>query len=156
MTLDMALEDWATAVEAAIGRTDVRTMPGAGAAGGLGFGLFALGAERVSGIALVIAAVGLPEKVERADLVVTGEGSFDDTSLHGKVVSGVTAVAQAAGVPCVVVAGQASVGVRVAAANGVDEVWSVAETLGSVDAALAAGAQGVHRLGRDVARSWSR
>jgi glycerate 2-kinase len=156
MTLDMALEDWANVVEGAVGRVGLRSEPGTGAAGGLGFGLLALRAERVSGIELVIVAVGLRERVEAADLVVTGEGSYDATSLNGKVASGVTALAQAAGLPCVVVAGQSSVGVRVAAANGVDEVWSVAEALGSVDAALAAGAQGVRRLGRDVARSWSR
>jgi glycerate 2-kinase len=156
MSLDIGLERWADVVEAATGASGVRVRPGAGAAGGLGFGLFALGAERVSGIEMVVAAVRLREIVAAADLVITGEGRFDSTSLRGKVASGVAAVAQAAGVPCVVVAGQASVGARDAAASGFDEVWSIAEVLGSADAAMAAGAGGVHRLGRDVARSWSR
>jgi glycerate kinase len=156
MSLDISLERWADVVEVATGSSGVRDRSGAGAAGGLGFGLFALGAERVSGIEMVVAAVRLAEKVDGADLVVTGEGRFDATSLRGKVASGVAAVAQAAGVPCVVVAGQASVGARDAAASGFDEVWSISEVLGSPEAAIAAGADGVHRLGRDVARSWSR
>jgi glycerate 2-kinase len=156
MALDIALERWADVAEAAAGRSGIRNLPGAGAAGGLGFGLLALGADTVSGIELVMTAVGLREKVEDADLVVTGEGHYDATSLRGKVPSGVARVAQEAGVPCVVVAGQTSVGARVAAANGVDEVWSVAATLGSVEAALAAGAAGVREVGRAVARSWSR
>jgi glycerate 2-kinase len=156
MALDIALERWADLVEAALGRPGCRDESGAGAAGGLGFGLLALGAERMSGIELVMAAVGLRERVEGADLVVTGEGRYDASSLRGKVPSGVAQVAQAAGVPCVVVAGQSSAGVREAALNGIDEIWSVAAALGSVDAALAAGADGVQRIGRDVARSWSR
>jgi glycerate 2-kinase len=54
MSLDLGLERWADAVEARIGLTGLRDRPGAGAAGGLGFGLLALGAERVSGIELVM------------------------------------------------------------------------------------------------------
>jgi glycerate kinase len=156
MSLDTALEHWANLVEQAVGEPGLRARPGAGAAGGLGFGLLALGAERCSGADIVMEAVGLSAAIEGADLVVTGEGRFDATSLRGKVVSGVAERAQAAGVPCVVVAGQARIGSRDAAANGIDEVWSVAEELGSVDAALAAGADGVRRLGAAVARSWSR
>jgi glycerate kinase len=67
--------------------------PGAGAAGGLGFGLMLLGGQRVSGIDLVAEAVGLAPACARADLVITGEGKFDWQSLHGKVVSGVREVA---------------------------------------------------------------
>ncbi|HWC34299.1 MAG TPA: glycerate kinase [Mycobacteriales bacterium] len=156
MSLDAALERWADAVEPAVGRPGLRTHPGAGAAGGLGFGLLALGAERESGADLVMAAVGLADAIEGAELVVTGEGSFDATSLRGKVASGVAERAQAAGVPCVVAAGQAHVGSRDASAHGFDEVWSVADQLGSAEAALAAGAAGVRALGAALARSWSR
>ena len=67
--------------------------PGAGAAGGLGFGLMLLGGRRVSGIDLVAEAVGLGVACSAADLVITGEGKFDWQSLHGKVVSGVREVA---------------------------------------------------------------
>jgi glycerate kinase len=156
MTLDIALERWADLAEAAVERPGCRRLAGAGAAGGLGFGLLALGAERASGIELVMRAARLREKVDGADLVVTGEGRFDATSLRGKVVSGVARVAAECGVPCVVAAGEASVGVRDAAAAGFDEVWSVAQLLGSPAAALAAGEDGVRQLGCAVARSWVR
>jgi glycerate kinase len=156
MELDSCLERWAEVVEAAVDRPGLRDAQGAGAAGGLGFGLLALGAQVTSGIDLVMDVVGLPQKVAVADLVVTGEGRFDATSLRGKVVSGVARVAQDAGVPCVVAAGQATIGAREAAAGGIDEVWTVADRLGSPDAALAAGADGIRELGRTIARAWSR
>jgi glycerate kinase len=101
-------------------------------------------------------SVGLADAIEGADLVVTGEGSFDATSLRGKVASGVAQRAQAAGVPCIVAAGQAHVGSRDHSAHGFDEVWSVAHELGSPDVALKAGADGVRALGSAVARSWTR
>jgi glycerate kinase len=154
--LDAALERWADVVESAVDRPGLRDVGGAGAAGGLGFGLLALGAERQSGVELTIAAVDLAPRVAAADLVVTGEGHYDATSLRGKVVSGVARIAQQCGVPCVVAAGQASVGTRDAAAAGVDEVWSVCDLYGSPDAARAAGSDGLRALGREVARSWSR
>jgi glycerate kinase len=68
--------------------------PGAGAAGGLGFGLMLLGGRRVSGIEVVAQAVGLAQACAAADLAITGEGAFDWQSLHGKVVSGVVAAAR--------------------------------------------------------------
>jgi glycerate kinase len=156
MSLDLGLEKWADAVETATGRAGLRREPGAGAAGGLGFGLLALGAERVSGVELVMELVGLRDKVEGADLVVTGEGTFDSTSLRGKVASGVARAAQDAGVPCIVAAGQATVGAREASAYGIDEIWSVADLLGSPAAALEAGPAGIEALGERLARSWSR
>ena len=72
---------------------DLAESPGAGAAGGLGFGLMLLGGRRVSGIDLVAQAVGLRPACAVADVVITGEGRFDWQSLHGKVVSGVREVA---------------------------------------------------------------
>ncbi|HEX4082668.1 MAG TPA: glycerate kinase [Acidimicrobiales bacterium] len=156
MALDIALERWADVVEAATAMPGLRSAPGAGAAGGLGFGLLALGAERTSGIDLVLDAIGLAAEVAGADLLVTGEGRYDATSLRGKAVSGVAAIAQQAGVPCVVAAGQADIGAREAAAHGLDEVWTVAEQLGSADAAIRAGADGLTVLGAALARTWSR
>jgi glycerate kinase len=156
MSLDLGLEKWADAVETAVGRPGLRDEAGAGAAGGMGFGMLALGAERVSGVDLVMDLVGLRRSVDGADLVITGEGTFDSTSLRGKVVSGVARIAQEAGVPCIVAAGQSSVGAREAASHGIDGVWTIAEVLGSATAALAAGAAGIEQLGERLARSWSR
>lgn len=84
---------------------DLATAPGAGAAGGLGYGLLLLGGRRVSGIDLVMRAVGLRQKCADADLVITGEGKVDWQSLEGKVLSGVLATAR----HVVVLAGQGSV-----------------------------------------------
>jgi glycerate kinase len=156
MELDTCLERWADVVEAAVGRPGLRDESGAGAAGGLGFGLLALGADITSGVDLVTDLVGLRDKIASADLVITGEGRFDATSLRGKVVSGVARVAQDAGVPCIVAAGQATIGARDAAAGGIDEVWTIAELLESPDAALAAGPDGIRELGRAIAQAWSR
>jgi glycerate kinase len=156
LDLDDQLRAWADTVEAAVGVAGLRDRPGAGAAGGLGFALFALGAVRESGFDLVADAVGLDNRIDGADLVVTGEGSFDSQSLRGKVPAGVAARAVAAGVPCVVLAGTVDVGRRDAAAAGVDETYSVAETLGSVQAALDAGAGGVRTTAVRLARVWSR
>ncbi|MGH9056462.1 MAG: glycerate kinase family protein [Acidimicrobiales bacterium] len=84
---------------------DVRSIPGSGAAGGLAGGLAALGATLVGGFDLVADRTELAERIEGADLVLTGEGLLDDQSFQGKVVGGVAALAEEAGVPVVVLAG---------------------------------------------------
>lgn len=84
-------------------------LPGAGAAGGLGFALMAgLGANRVSGAEFVLSAVGFDEQLERASVVVTGEGQFDEQTLGGKGPGTVIVRAGEAGVPVIVVCGQAT------------------------------------------------
>lgn len=85
---------------------DVRTLPGSGAAGGLAGGLAALGATLVPGFDLVADTVGLGEKLEDADLVVTGEGFLDEQSFRGKVVGGVVEFAEDLGVPVLIVVGR--------------------------------------------------
>ncbi len=86
---------------------DVPDVPGAGAAGGLAGGLAAIGATLVRGFDVVADRLGLDECLSDADLVVTGEGLVDATSLTGKVVGGVLERAARAGVPALVVAGDA-------------------------------------------------
>lgn len=85
---------------------DHQHQPGAGAAGGLGFGLltFADG-QLTSGFALVAAQVGLAERISQADLVLTGEGRLDDQSLQGKGPVGVARLAKSLGKKVVGVAG---------------------------------------------------
>lgn len=85
---------------------DVTTLVGAGACGGLAGGLAAVGATIVSGFDLVADELTLDERIEGADLVVTGEGFVDEASFDGKVVGGVVDLAAALGVPVLVVAGQ--------------------------------------------------
>jgi len=104
--LDAALKHLAEAIERELGR-DVADVPGAGAAGGLAAGAMAfMNARMVRGIDAVMAQTRLHEAVTGADWVLTGEGSFDEQSLRGKVVSGVLRVARAAGAKVGVLAGQ--------------------------------------------------
>jgi glycerate kinase len=85
---------------------DVRDLVGSGAAGGLAGGLAAVGAELVAGFDLVATELDLAERVEKADLVVTGEGHLDAESLSGKTVGGVVGLGSGAGIPVLVVAGE--------------------------------------------------
>jgi len=104
--LDAGLRHLAAVVKAQLGK-DILDVPGAGAAGGLGGGAMAfLNARLVPGIETVMSASRLAEDLAGADWVVTGEGQFDEQSLHGKVVAGVTALAQTAGVKVAVLAGR--------------------------------------------------
>ncbi|MFC1414457.1 glycerate kinase [Streptacidiphilus sp. N1-12] len=104
--LDAALEHWADAVAKLTG-SDLRETPGAGAAGGLGFGALALLGARVQpGIELLLGLLGFDRAVRGARLVVTGEGCLDVQTLHGKAPAGVAAAATGAGVPVAAVAGR--------------------------------------------------
>jgi glycerate 2-kinase len=102
--LERRLERLAQVYEADYG-VDVTPLPGGGAAGGLAGGLAAIGAELVSGFDVVADEVDLYERIEGADLVVTGEGFLDHESFDGKVVGGVASFAAAAGVPVLAVVG---------------------------------------------------
>jgi glycerate kinase len=148
--LDAALQRWAD-----VAGRPYADGPGAGAGGGLGYALLLLGAVRASGAAMVLDLVNFRARAAQADLLLTGEGSFDWQSLRGKVVSEVARVAQDAGRPCVVLAGRVEVGRREMAALGVEAAYAVppdgagAAAGGSAEQALAA-------LAAHVARSWSR
>ena len=85
---------------------DVTDVPRSGAAGGLGGGLLAIGAELCDGFELIADSVGLYEQIEEVDLVITGEGRLDATSLEGKVVGGVVELARHAEVPVMAIVGQ--------------------------------------------------
>jgi glycerate 2-kinase len=151
--LDAALGVFAEVLAAALGR-DVRDEPGAGAAGGLGAALLALGASRQSGAALVRALSGLDAALDGAGLAVTGEGSFDWQSLRGKLVTMVAAAAAERGVACLVLAGQVSVGRREAAAAGVEQAYAVADHAGSAAASFADPAGTLAALAESVAGQW--
>lgn len=153
--LDTALARFADALAAALG-SDVRDEPGAGAAGGLGAALLACGARRVSGAGLVRELVGLDAELDAAGLAVTGEGSFDWQSLRGKLVTSVARASADRGVPCLVLAGQVTVGRREAAAAGIDSAYSVAEDAGGVEASMADPAGTLAALAERVAARWSR
>ncbi|MET8146809.1 glycerate kinase [Actinoplanes sp. NPDC049668] len=156
LRLDAALDHFAGVLEKALDVQDLRTLPGGGAAGGIGAALLALGARVTSGIALVTTLIGLEEQLDAADLVITGEGSFDHQSLRGKVAAGVAGGARDRGLPCVVVAGRNETGHREAAGAGVTETYALVDHFGSEERALAEPARGLRELGARLARQWSR
>ena len=121
---------------------DVRDLEGSGAAGGLAGGLVAAGARLVPGFDLVADEVDLHDRLEGADLVVTGEGFLDEQSFEGKVVGGVASVAAAAGVPVLAVVGRVLDGVAVP--DGV-EVVSLVDAVG-VERATGATAAAVEEV----------
>lgn len=103
--LDNGLKNLAVVIRKDLGK-DVASLPGGGAAGGLGAGLFAfLNAELCKGIDLIFDLVSLPEKLTGADLVLTGEGQIDFQTVFGKAPGGVGAAAKAQGIPCIAIAG---------------------------------------------------
>jgi len=100
--LDEALARLIEALDAA----DAAKLPGAGAAGGLGFAMLAFfGAEMRPGIGLVMEATGLKERLAKADLCITGEGRLDGSSLSGKAPVGVAKLCREVGIPCIAIAG---------------------------------------------------
>ncbi|MBM7084250.1 glycerate kinase [Micromonospora sp. WMMD734] len=163
LLLDAALERWAAVLERDLPGCPpgLGTLPGGGAAGGLGAAILALGGRCESGIDLVGRAIGLEAALDDCDLVITGEGSFDHQSLRGKVVAGVAGAARDRGVPCVVLAGRVSTGRREAASAGVTEAYSLVEHFGGEErgglaAAMGRPAEGLRALGARLARQWSR
>jgi glycerate 2-kinase len=156
LRLDASLEQFAVVLEQAFGVTDLQRLPGGGAAGGIGAALLALGARVTSGIGLVTTLIGLERELDAADLVITGEGSFDHQSLRGKVVAGVAGGARDRGLPCVVFCGRNETGFREAAGAGVSETYSLTEYFGSAETAMAEPARGLRELSARLATQWSR
>jgi glycerate kinase len=157
LALDAALGHFAGIVERDLPGCPpgLARLPGGGAAGGLGAALLALGARRVSGFELVRKVIGLDAALDDCDLVLSGEGSFDEQSLRGKVVAGVAAAAAERGVPCLVLAGRVDVGEQAARTAGVTHAYSLVEELGSVEAAMSDAAAGLRALAERIAGQYS-
>jgi glycerate kinase len=145
LELDRALARLAAVVHRDLG-LDVADEPGAGAAGGLGFGLIAFAGARLRrGVDVVMETQRFDDRLDGTDLVITGEGSFDAQSLRGKVPDGVLRAARLAGVGCAIVCGRAAV----AAPDGVT-VRSLVEAFGE-RAALDDARGSLERLSADLA-----
>ncbi|WP_052397299.1 glycerate kinase [Streptomyces sp. NRRL F-5123] len=118
--LDAALAHYAEVLDAA----DLAAAPGAGAAGGIGFGaLLALGAAFRPGIDILLDVLGFVDALEGATLVITGEGSLDEQTLHGKAPVGVARAAAARGVPVAAVCGRLAVPPAALAAAGITAAY---------------------------------
>ena len=171
-----ATAEQAQALEGAIGRfTDLvgRALPsppvellsgmprrldrerGAGAAGGLGYGLLALGARRVSAVEEVLRDTGFGVSAARTDLVVTGCGRVDWSTLRGSVVAGVAAATMETGRPTVLVAGECLVGRRETMGLGLAGCYAVADTRVGLEAMVADPVATLSARTARVARTWS-
>lgn len=123
--LDRALAHYAAVIHRDLGR-EVAGAPGAGAAGGTGAALLAfLGARLEPGFTVVAEATHLQERLSRADLILTGEGSLDRQTSFGKVVAGLTAIAAAAGVPVIALAGVLGDGYETLLDHGLAAAFSI-------------------------------
>jgi glycerate kinase len=125
--------------------------PGAGAAGGVGFALLAWGARLVAGSAAVADEICLPELVQGADVVVTGEGRYDGQSEDGKVAGHVRLLARHAGAQTALVAGAV-----LHPAPPFDSAISLTDLAGDREAAMADPLRWAEEAGRALARSFSR
>lgn len=154
--LDTRLARFADALEVATGRRE-RDTAGAGASGGLGFGLLCLTGHLASlrlepGVDLVMAEAGFDHALRTAGLVITGEGRIDAQTAFGKTAQGVAKRAKAAAVPCIAIGGSVTTdGIAALGEMGV-VVVPVSEGPQSLDQAMAAGPAPVERCGERIAR----
>ncbi|WP_041787843.1 glycerate kinase [Mycolicibacterium gilvum] len=151
--LESRLAAWADDLDTAAGRM-VSDDPGAGAAGGLGAALLALGGRREPGAAVIAEHTGLADDVAAADVVITGEGRFDDQSLHGKVVSALAGAARARGIPVLVLAGQVTLPQQALQAAGIAAAHSLTDRAGSVQKAIDDAADLLTAVAAEVAAGW--
>lgn len=148
--LEVRLQAWALILEAVAGR-DVSAEPGAAAAGGVGAGLLALGGRCESGAGIIAEHTRLSDDLDTAEMIVTGEGRFDEQSLHGKVVGCLSDAARPRGIPVVVLAGQVDLDNATVRSAGIMAALSIAEHAGSVRLAQADAANQLMGLASVVA-----
>ncbi|MBQ1599291.1 glycerate kinase [Bifidobacterium pseudolongum subsp. globosum] len=152
--LDAALHHYASIVARDLGR-DVETVPGAGAAGGLGAGFLAFtGARMRSGVSLVVEATGLKTLTAGADWCFTGEGGIDSQTQYGKTPIGVARAVKEAAPHCPVVAfaGNVGSGVEELYSQGIDAVFGIVPGPQNLRQALACGAENLERCAANVTR----
>ncbi|GAA2509143.1 glycerate kinase [Actinocorallia cavernae] len=125
--LDAALGHYVAVLEDSVGARAVEyaVAPGAGAAGGIGYGALLLGARFRPGIEIMLDVLGFAPALSRASLVITGEGSLDEQTLHGKAPAGVAAAARAAGKEVVAVCGRLALEDRALRSAGISRAYSL-------------------------------
>ncbi|MFJ3646163.1 glycerate kinase [Streptomyces murinus] len=123
--LDAALGHYVAVLEDSVGARAVEyaAAPGAGAAGGIGYGALLLGARFRPGIEIMLDVLGFAPALSRASLVITGEGSLDEQTLHGKAPAGVAAAARAAGKDVVAVCGRLALEDRALRSAGISRAY---------------------------------
>lgn len=152
--LDRALSHWADIVCATTG-TDVSGHPGAGAAGGVGYAALALlGAIMRPGSELVLELIDFRGNLDDAALVITGEGSLDKQTLHGKAPMGVAAAAREVAVPVVAVAGRCELSVESLAEVGIRGVYAVTDLESDPQRCMRDAGVLLERLAARIAQDW--
>ncbi|WP_445526229.1 glycerate kinase [Streptomyces cyslabdanicus] len=156
-TLDAALAHFAKVLEGAGGAVGGRAAeyaasPGAGAAGGIGFGAMLLGARFQAGISVMLDVLGFAPALERASLVITGEGSLDEQTLHGKAPAGVAAAARAAGKEVVAVCGRLALEPEALERAGIRRAYALTEVEPDVAQCIADAGRILEQVAERIAR----
>ena len=134
---------------------DAATVPGAGAAGGVGFAALALlGAQPRPGIDLLLELIDFRAKLPGAALVVTGEGSLDTQTLHGKAPAGVAAAARATRVPVVAVAGRSLLRTDDLAAAGIVAAYPLSDLEPDPARSIANAGPLLEQVAHRIAQEW--
>ncbi|MGW5326702.1 glycerate kinase [Streptomyces sp. NPDC004014] len=151
--LDAALVRLAEVLEAAVGprAADFAAAPGAGAAGGIGYGALLLGARFRPGIEVMLDVLGFAPALERASLVITGEGSLDEQTLHGKAPAGVAAAARAAGKEVVAVCGRLALSEEALRRAGIGRAYPLTSVEPDVDKCIADAGPILERVAERIA-----
>ncbi len=154
--LDEALTHFAKILEAEAGPRAVEyaTAPGAGAAGGIGYGALLLGARFRPGIEVMLDVLGFAPALERASLVITGEGSLDEQTLHGKAPAGVAAAARAAGKEVVAVCGRLALPPAALGRAGIRRAYPLTEVEPDVVKCIADAGPILERVAEQIARDF--
>ncbi|MBU6531547.1 glycerate kinase [Streptomyces sp. NPDC057245] len=156
--LDAALAHFAKVLEATEGvgarAAGYAVSPGAGAAGGIGFGAMLLGARFRPGIEVMLDVLGFAPALERADLVITGEGSLDEQTLHGKAPAGVAAAARAAGKEVVAVCGRLALPAEVLGRAGIRRAYPLTDVEPDVAKCIADAGPILERVAESIARDF--
>jgi glycerate kinase len=156
--LEAGLRRWADVTEAAVsGSLPVRDAPGAGAAGGIGFAaLLFLGARMRPGIELLLELASFGSRLDGARLVITGEGSLDAQTLHGKAPVGVARAAAAhdPAIPVVAVAGRCTLSADQLRAAGIDRAYVLTDIEPDLERCVADAGALVERLAGRIAADW--
>jgi glycerate 2-kinase len=146
--LEASMKQLAEVVAESLER-DFAETPGAGAAGGIGFGLMSFAGAKVdSGFDLLAATIGLEAKIREADLVITGEGRLDAQTLEGKGPAGVAQLARRAGKPAIAFGG----GIDSDAENLFDATVPIIDSPLPLDEAMRRGAELLQRAARRAGR----
>lgn len=157
-TLDAALTHYAKVLEGAIGAkaAEYAASPGAGAAGGIGYGALILGARFRAGIEVMLDVLGFAPALEWASLVITGEGSLDEQTLHGKAPAGVAAAARAAGREVVAVCGRLALAPEALGKAGIRRAYALTEAEPDVAKCIADAGPILERVAERIARDFLR